>query len=191
MTDFSVRIRGIAEIQRALFQFNKRLGERVTRLAMRKGANYMLKAVRSAAPVKSGRMKKAIKVRDSKIHTIRRNGNVGVYLKIKPGKKRDDTSGAWYGKFVENGRNTGSAHNTGAAAARQSIGLGSGARLRRDRRFVNATYRRPGAGRNIPGKHFILSTFNATSPTALAIMVEASEVAMRHLAHELNLNITG
>jgi len=80
---FSIRIQGIAEIQRALFQFNARLGERINRLAVRKGANYMLKEIRNAAPVSAhgsqekdntgrgmythfppGRLKRAIKVKN-------------------------------------------------------------------------------------------------------------------------------
>lgn len=190
--ELSLRIRGIAEIQRALYQFNARLGERVTRLAMRKGANYMLKQVRAAAPVKTGRLKKAIRVKNSRINTLRKNGNVGVYLTVNPGKNRNDPKGAWYGKFVENGYNTGNTHNTGHGALQQAIGRsGSGPRLRRDRRFVTSTYRRTGGGTSITGQHFILNTFNTTAPTALEIMIEASEVAMRHLAQELNLNTTG
>jgi len=149
----SIRIRGVAEIQRALFQFNSRLAERVTRLAMRKGANYMLKEVRAAAPKKTGRLKKTIKVKNSRINTVRKNGKVGVYITVNPGKSRRDTKGAWYGKFVETGYQRG-----------------------------NTT---------VAGKHFVVATFNATAPTALAIMVNASEVAMRHLARELNLRITG
>jgi HK97 gp10 family phage protein len=190
--NFSLRIQGIAEIQRALFHFNARLGERVTRLAMRKGANYMLKQARLAAPVKSGRLKKAIKVKNSKINTIRKNGNVGVYLTVSSGKNRRDTKGAWYGKFVENGYNTGNTNNTGSAAFRQSIGRGGAApRLRRDRRFSTSIYRRSGGGTTVLGQHFILNTFNESAPTALTIMVEASEVAMQHLAQELNLSTTG
>jgi len=191
MDDFSIRIEGISKIQRALFQFNARLAERVTRLAMRKGANYMLKEVRAAAPVKTGRLKKAIVVKNSKINTIRKNGSVGVYLTLKSGKSRKDLKGAWYGRFVENGRNVGAAHNPRSEAFRRSIGGGSIGRLRKDRRFKTATYRRAGAGQDIPGQHFILNTFLATAPTALEIMIEASEVAMKHLAQELNLKTTG
>lgn len=151
MDDFSIRIEGISKIQRALFQFNARLAERVTRLAMRKGANYMLKQIRAAAPVKTGRLKKAIVVKNSKINTIRKNGNVGVYITLRSGK-RANLKSALYGKYVENG------------------------------------YKREGTV--VPGQKFIINTFNATAPTALAIMVEASEVAARHLAQELNLRVS-
>jgi len=195
MEDFSVRIRGVAEIQRALFQLNARLGERVTRLALRKGANYMLKEIRAVVPFKTGRLKKAIKVKNSRINQIRKNGKTGVYLTIDPGKSRRDMRGAWYGKFVEVGYNTGSANVRGRRALLSSL-TATGNRnaprtINRDRRFRTATYRRRGGGTQVPGKHFVLNTFNATAPAALAIMVEASEVATRHLARELNLHVTG
>lgn len=225
-TSYSIRIQGIAEIQRALFQFNAQLGERVNRLAVRKGANYMLKEIRNAAPVSAkgsqekdntgrgvythfppGRLKRAIKVKNSKINQIRKNGNVGVFITISPGKKRNDPKGAWYGKFVEVGYNTGSTAGVSGMAAVVSrftrtnrngttnqygrISRYTRNNLHRDYRFKTSTYRHRGAGRQIEGKHFVLNTFNRTAPTALAIMVEASEVATAHLARQLNLNVTG
>ena len=103
-----IDIRGLAETQRALYQFSERLGDRVTLLALRTGANYMLKKVREAEPVKTGRLKRATVVKNSRINQRRRNGKVGVYITVKPGKKRTDLKGAWYGKFVEVGYKRGS-----------------------------------------------------------------------------------
>ncbi|MGZ8916227.1 MAG: HK97-gp10 family putative phage morphogenesis protein [Methylobacter sp.] len=108
-----IDIRGLAETQRALYQFSERLGDRVTLLALRTGANYMLKKVREAEPVKTGRLKRATVVKNSRINQRRRNGKVGVYITVKPGKKRTDTKGAWYGKFVEIGYKRGSTVITG------------------------------------------------------------------------------
>lgn len=102
MTD-GIDIRGIAETQRAIYRFSERLGDRVTLLALRAGANYMLKKVREATPVKTGRLKRAVVVKNSRINQRRRNGKVGVYLTVRKGKRRDDTKGAYYGKFVEAG----------------------------------------------------------------------------------------
>jgi len=98
-----IDIRGLAETQRALYDFSDRLGDRVTLLALRAGANYLLKKVRAAAPVKTGRLKRAAIVANSRINRRRVNGKVGVYFTIKKGKKRTDARGAYYGKFVENG----------------------------------------------------------------------------------------
>jgi len=100
--EVEIDIRGIAETQQAIYQFSEKLGDRVTLLALRAGANFMLKKIRAAAPVRTGRLRKAIKVSTSKINRRRRNGKVGVFLRINPGKSRDDLRGAYYGKFVEN-----------------------------------------------------------------------------------------
>lgn len=207
---FTIRISGIAEIQRALFQFNARLAERVNRLAIRKSANYMLKEIRAAAPIsvrgsqekdntgsdvythfRPGRLRRSIKVKNSKINQIRKNGTVGVFITVYPGKKRNDPKGAWYGKFVEVGYNTGSANVSGGAALSSRFTSGGRRLIARDYRFRTLTYRHRGAGRQVEGKHFVLNTFNRTAPTALAIMIEASEVATAHLARQLNLNVTG
>lgn len=106
MNDFELRIQGIAQLQRALFEYNKKLGGRVTTIALRHGANFMLKKIRDATPIKTGRLKKSIRLKNSRINRIANNGKIGVYIAINPGKNRSDTKGAWYGKFVEIGRRT-------------------------------------------------------------------------------------
>ena len=166
MTDQTLQIRGIAELQRALYEYNKRLGDRVTIMAVRLGANYMLKQVRANTPVspngsmigkkggpwvrgKPGRLRAAVKVKNSRINRRAKNGVVGVYLTVNPGKKRDDTKGAWYGKFVE----------------------------------VGHSYR----GHTTPGRHFVVSTYNATKQQSATIIIDAAETAMRAMAQTLNL----
>ena len=190
MDNISIRILGMQAVQQAIFNFNARLGERVNRLAVRKGANYMLKAIRVAAPVKTGRLKKAIKVKNSNINQIRKNGKTGVFITVAPGKSRTDQKGAWYGKFVEVGHNSG-ARTTGSQALSSRFTSSSRRSTVRDHRFVTKTYRKRGAGKQIPGQHFVLNTFNATANDALQIMVLAGEVATAELARELNLNVTG
>jgi len=108
-----IDIRGLAETQRTLYQFSERLGDRVTLLALRAGANYMLKKVREAAPVKTGRLKRATVVKNSRLNRRRRNGKVGVYLVVSKGKRRTDTKGAWYGRFVEGGYKRGNTQIAG------------------------------------------------------------------------------
>jgi HK97 gp10 family phage protein len=98
-----IDIHGLAETQRAIYQFSKRLGDRVTLLALRLGANYMLKRIREAEPVKTGRLKRATVVKTSRINKRRRNGKVGVYITVKKGSSRTDLRGAYYAKIVEGG----------------------------------------------------------------------------------------
>lgn len=226
--EVSIDVQGIAELQRTLSQFSDRLAERVQRVALRQGANFMLKKIRDAAPVSTkgsqekdntgrgvythfppGRLKRAIKIKNSKINTLRNNGVVGMFITIYPGKKRNDQKGAWYGKFVENGYNTGSKHTGGvqSTTTRHTRTLRSGrvARysrtahysqggqrtLRRDYRMSSSTrryaYRSVGTGRDIPGRHFVLDTFNATKVQALNMIITASESAARQIVQSIGL----
>lgn len=225
-SSFSVRIRGIAEIERAMFQLNARLGEQINLLACRKAANYMLKEIRAAAPVSKkgsqerdntgrgiythfppGRLKRALKIKKSKINQIRKNGKTGVFITLSPGRKRNDPKGAWYGKFVEVGYNRGSrrigsieALASGIVSAEYLLNrrAQSLANQRRGMQMAHAGKRlgrvqskmifRKG-GQHVEGQHFILNTFNRTAPAALAIMVEAAEVATAQVARQLNLNV--
>ncbi len=121
MSEINIDIRGLAETQRAIYQFSERLGDRVTMLALRTGAKMILQKVRAAAPVKTGRLKRATVVANSRIHQRRRNGKVGVYLRVKPGRSRSDMKGAWYGKFVENGYKRGQTQVPGRKFVRNTF----------------------------------------------------------------------
>jgi len=185
-----IDIRGLADVHRALYRFGDQLGNRVTLLALRSGANYLLKKVRAVTPVstkptknfKSGRLRRAITVKTSKLNRPNRNGKIGVFLSINPGKKRDDPKGAWYGKFVEHGYNTGSAR-----VSHEQAGIAHNSRLRRrkDRRFRVATRRYNFTGRDIPGKHMIENTFNANKDYTLRLILTAIEQGGRTLINEI------
>ena len=101
--DFEIDISGLQETQKAIYDFSNKLGDRVTQMALRSGANFMLKQIRESAPKRTGRLRRALVVKNSRIHQRRRNGNVGVYITIRPGKNRNDPKGAYYGRFVESG----------------------------------------------------------------------------------------
>lgn len=107
MIETEINISGIAETTRALYQFNERLGDKVTLLALRLGGNFMLKNIRNATPVgKTGRLKRATVLSKSKLNIRRRNGKVGLYIVIKRGKKRNDPKGAYYRHMVLGGHKT-------------------------------------------------------------------------------------
>jgi len=107
MSDNSIEtqidITGLVDTQRAIYALNERLGDKVTVMALRLGANFLLKKVRAEVPVKSGRLKRSIGVKSSRINRRRTNGKVGVYLTVRPGRSRLDSKGAVYGRFVETG----------------------------------------------------------------------------------------
>lgn len=104
MTDtVDLKINGVDETIKSLYAFSDKLGDRVTRLALRSGANFMLKPIRAAAPKKTGRLRRAIKVKNSRKFRPRLNGKIGVYITISKGKNRRDPKGAYYGAFQEKG----------------------------------------------------------------------------------------
>ena len=200
--NLEIRITGLREVQRALLQFSPRLATRVNQVALKKGANWLKAKIQAAAPVKTGRLRQAMRVKNSKINTIRRNGVVGVYFTSNAGKKRSDPKGAWYTKWQESGWNTG-----GRATGRQSISAalhgGRSGSIRRDYRMRTHTMNRPsggvsrygyrarGGGRFVEGKHFIERTFNANAESALQTCVFACEQATSQIARNLNFNISG
>ncbi len=198
---FEMQIRGAAELQRALFALNERLAERVCKIALRQGANFMSKKIKADAPVgrngsrekvngrytklTPGRLKRAIRVKQSRINTLSKKGVIGLFVTIYPGKSRSDPKGAWYGKFVENGYNTGSTTVSHRAAG---LPYNSRNRHRLDRRTGSRRYNF--TGHNIPGKHMILNNLNNNAQEATRIITEATEIAFRRMAQDLGFAVT-
>jgi HK97 gp10 family phage protein len=189
MEEFQLNIRGTREFQRALLGFNERLAQRVTKSVLRQGANYMTKAIKAAAPKKTGRLRRAIKVKNSKINTLRSNGKVGLFISISPGKSRTDPKGAWYGPFQEDGY-----HAMGTRPAREITRSATTRAQRADHQQRTGkrlrVYDHHGA-RKIEGKHFIRNTFGSTKHATVQVIVSAYEVAARKLAQQIGFRITG
>jgi HK97 gp10 family phage protein len=194
MSEFEINIQGLNELKRALYAYDAKLGDRVMRKGLRQGASYMAKQIKANAPVKSGRLKKAIKVKTSKIHRPTRNGNLGLYITVSPGKNRQDPKGAWYGKFVETGYNKGSQAITGGQAlrrgvvTRQQLDAQRAAQRQGGRSRAGIRYRT--GGQAVPGRHFVRNTFNATKDQATRMIVENSETAILELARELGFGVS-
>lgn len=170
-----IRIDGAADVIRRLNSYSLQLGDRVTLLALRAGANFMKKQIQSAAPVgKTGRLKRSIRVSRSKINTRARRGAVGVYIKPFAGKKRDDSRGAYYARFVEDGFET-KGIDTGHRTNRLgSTGLRSGRKTQPSGNFI-------------PGKKFIKNTFNTNRETMVDIIIQSIETGGAELANRLGL----
>lgn len=101
----AISLSGIQQTQKKIFGFSDKLGDRITKLALRSGANYMLKRIRLAAPKDTGNLRRAIVVKNSRKNQRRINGRVGVYITINKGKrKRHD---GFYGRFLEMGYRSG------------------------------------------------------------------------------------
>lgn len=96
-------VTGIPEIDRALKQLPAVVGKKVIRQALRKGAKVIQAEAKRLAPVKTGRLKKEIKVRSG--NRSRKRVNVNVLV---DGEKFE--GGDFYPAYVEYGTPTAEAH---------------------------------------------------------------------------------
>ncbi len=85
----------------ALGQADKREFRAAIRRDMRQQIAVLREAARAGAPMRTGRLRRAIKV---KAWTHPAAGEIGVKLIINRGVSRDDTGGAYYGWMIEFGR---------------------------------------------------------------------------------------
>jgi len=100
MSEEIITVSGLRETQKALYSYSQQLGDRVMRGALRQGANYVLRGIKDAVPVKTGLLKRrGFRVANSKIHKGRMSGDMlGVYISLR--KKKGDP---FYGRFVNDG----------------------------------------------------------------------------------------
>ena len=168
----AITIQGTADVIRRLNAYSLQLGDRVTFLALRNGANYLKKQIQNAAPVKTGRLKRSFRVRNSRIHRRSLDNSVGLYIKPNPGKKRDDPKGAYYAHIVDQGY--------------EVKGRSSGSRV------INSSSFRSGrktqrSGKFVEGRHFINSAFESSKSATLQIITQSIETSGAELAHRLGL----
>lgn len=175
MTDgVSIDIQGTADVIRRLNSYSLQLGDRVTTIALRNGANYLKKQIQNAAPIKTGRLKRSFRVKNSRLHRRSIDNSVGLYIKPNKGKKRDDLKGAYYAKFVEDGY--------------EVKGVNTGRRLNR----VSASGLRSGrktqpSGKRVEGKHFINAAFESNKSATLQLITQSIESSGADLARRLGL----
>ena len=95
----TITVTGLKDVQRKLYAYSQQLGDRVVLGALRQGANLVKRAAQSNAPIRTGKLKRGIRVSRSKIHRGRMSGDlIGVYLSLRKGK-----DGPFYGRFQEDG----------------------------------------------------------------------------------------
>jgi len=187
-------VSGVKEFNQALKKLPAKMAEKVAQKALRKAANMVARQARANAPVKTGRLKKAIRVRNSRYNRLNRNGVVGVILRLNPGKSRKDPKGAWYGGWVENGYNRGSRSVGGNEAVAR--GIISRGQLQQKRARINAS-RRPGrvrqsiryraGGSRVEGQHFIKNAFDSTKAAAAQTIIQVGTQAADEAARDVRL----
>lgn len=103
--EFEIKVSGLQEVQRSLFQYSQQLGDKVVIAALTQGARVVQRAAKQRAPQLTGRLKRyGVVVRKSKINSARRSANtLGVYLTLRRGRGKSDPKDVFYGRFVEDG----------------------------------------------------------------------------------------
>ncbi|MCR5864653.1 HK97-gp10 family putative phage morphogenesis protein [Aquincola sp. J276] len=111
--DLEVKVSGLSELREALAGLPDKLRRRALRNALAAGARLIRDAARATVPVlaeptprrASGTVRNAISVRTSK--AARREGNVGVYVNVRPAKGAargaKSASDPFYWRFLEFG----------------------------------------------------------------------------------------
>jgi HK97 gp10 family phage protein len=100
-----IDVRGIDALEKRLYLYSRKLGDKVVIDSLKHGARLIQSVAKRGAPKATGRLRRAISLRQSKIYSKRRHkdGKIGVYITVSKGKKRGDQKGAYYGAFVEHG----------------------------------------------------------------------------------------
>lgn len=100
MTDEVLAVSGLQETQRTLYAYSQQMGDRVVRMALRQGANHVLKGIRDGVPVKTGLLRRrGFRVANSRIHNGRRSTElIGIFIGLRKGK-----GDPFYGRFQNDG----------------------------------------------------------------------------------------
>ena len=97
----TIEVKGIDEVKKSLFQYSEKLGKKVIRDALGKGIQLIARQARKNAPKDTGRLRKNIISRNSKL--ARRRGQIGKFATIRTKGKKDSQKNAFYGRFVHDG----------------------------------------------------------------------------------------
>jgi hypothetical protein len=182
--DESIKITGLKETQKAIYQYGQKIGDFVVYKALFAGAALVRKQAAANAPVykgpprndkKPGTLRRGFRVKKSKIHDGKFSTDmIGVYLTLKKGKGKKDLSDPYYGRWQELGWNT--------------AGAKSSSRLSITSTFGKRTGRKTGVGRtNVPGKFFMANAFTTQKNAAADTIVRVAENGLALLAQKEGL----
>lgn len=100
MSEDVITVSGLQEVQHTLYAYSQQMGDRVVRMALRQGANHVLRGIREGVPVKTGLLKRrGFRVANSRIHNGRRQSElIGIFIGLRKGK-----GDPFYGRFQNDG----------------------------------------------------------------------------------------
>jgi HK97 gp10 family phage protein len=196
-------VEGAAELERRLSDLDKKVARRVIRQALRAGANTVLPVARAETPVRTGKLRKNVKVR-----TLKRNKPGTYAISVTSGATADNmyTGEAYYGAFVHFGHKIGKRSGRRAAAIQRyarrlraasrearklgpGMGLakkGSAFRVRQERYFLEEASRQTAhiKDRSVPGNPFLDRAYKATEQTTKQNILNALVTGIEQAAKE-------
>lgn len=171
MSDESITVTGLQEVQRTLYRYSQQLGDRVVRGALRQGANYVLKGIKELVPVRTGLLqRRGFRVANSKIHNGKASTDmIGIYISLR--KKKGDP---FYGRF----------QNDGWLPQGPRHGIKGGDRKKAVERFRQET---AGGKKRVPGKGFVQRAFNERKAAAVQLIVSSAEAGAEVVKRRLGM----
>ena len=114
MANFNITVEGADKLEKALISLEPKIARKLVRRTLRNAAKPILALAKSLVPVRTGRLKKSLKIRAAK----RRKGRYGV--RIQTGTRDelgiDEKTPYYYPAAVEYGTNTSPAQSFMRAA---------------------------------------------------------------------------
>jgi HK97 gp10 family phage protein len=189
MTD-SIVVKGLQETNKALYSYSQQLGDKVILSALRNGANLVKKGAQAAAPIKTGALRRGLKVVRSKIYRGKvSSATIGVYLTLSKGggrRSKKDKKDAFYGRFQEDGWNVRGKTNTVGRENRR--GKFRFSRAVQTAYFGGKTGRKSLPGkRDIPGKKFIKGSFERNKTAAVQLIIRSAEAGADVVKRKLGM----
>jgi HK97 gp10 family phage protein len=159
-----LKVTGLREVQRSLYAYSQQLGDKVVIQALLEGARFMQKRARANAPKLTGRLRRGIVVRKSKINNGKRSELLGVYMTLRKGRGKADPKDAFYGRFVEDGYNV-----------RGKSRTGKGQRAEIVNRFGRTGRKSLPGLRDVPPQRYMKRAFDSTKEASAQLIIRATE----------------
>lgn len=179
MSDSVITVSGLQETQRTLYAYSQQMGDRVVRMALRQGANYVLKSIREGVPVRTGLLKRrGFRVANSRIHNGKRQSEmIGLYIGLRKGK-----GDPFYGRFQNDGWVPRGFKSNGMWSFHEGALRGGkwSRTIQRDADMANGK-------RRVPGKGFVQRAFAERKEAAVELIVRAAEAGAESVKRRLGM----
>jgi len=167
-----IKVSGLSAVSRKLKRFDKEYKTRVVLASLYAGARVVQKEAKKNVPVKTGRLRRAIILRTSKIKRWK-HGEYGVFMTLRTGKGKNDPKDGFYGRWIEDGYETHGPRKVRRSEIVKHFGKRSG--------------RKTGPGKtHMLGVKFIKKSFDNKKRAAVNEIKSKAESATERLARKFN-----